>query len=266
MKKIYAYFIFILIILGLGVCQSDYLKRQLETYAFGIAGQQLGAALLAPEQEEKVKAIASEMGVSEPIVIRKMNHDALRLFGYCNAISYFPAILGFIPISNKPFLFISEGFFEDLSPEEQRFLIGHEMVHIKERHVLYLELTLYMLFFLLLIFWWFLKKYFRLIIQKIIATKYHSSVSAVTSCILFCICLVVPELIGFAYRRHIEREADCKSMEILKSYDGGIKLIDRWVKEFKIPAHNQYFGLLSDHPSCFERKMCCLEFKNKSKG
>jgi len=62
----------------------------------------------------------------------------------------------------------------------------------------------------------------------------------------------------------MEREADCRSMSILKSYDGGIKLIDRWTKEFGVQERN--CGLFADHPSCLERKKCCLEFKNKLEG
>ena len=66
------------------------------------------------------------------------------------------------------------------------------------------------------------------------------------------------------YRRHIEWEADYKSLEILKSYDGGIKLMERWQQDYKIPADNVFLGLFADHPSCSERKMYCLECKNKA--
>ena len=253
MKKKHVYFIFILIFLGVVIFQQNYLSYKLSSYVSRKAEQELGAIPLAKKQEKKIKAIAHKMGVVEPIVIRKMNHKALAAFGYYNAIAHFPSLFGFIPVRTEPFLFISEGFFEDLSSEEQLFLIGHEMVHIRERHTRYLNLVYYLLFLGLLLFWWFSKRYFR------------SPALIVVHRILLCIFLVAPNLICLAYRRRIEREADYTSMKILNSYDGGIKLIERWRREFKMPADNPHFGLFSDHPSHFERKICCLEFKNKAK-
>ena len=257
--------IFGLLFVFYNVRNNGYVRQQLDAYAQRIAEQQFGSMLLAPEHEEKIVALAQEMKVTEPIIIRKMHSRALLLFGYYNAFAYFPLLFNCIPIGNQAFLFISEGFFEDLSPEEQRFLIGHEMVHIKEHHTQYLNLVLYTLFFMLLFLWWFANKYKGKIFTSY-RTKYHTSVSAFVSLILFGLCLVIPKLVGLTYRRYIEREADCVSLAILKSYDGGIKLIERWQKEFGMPMHNQNWALFSDHPSCHERKMYCMNIKNNSKG
>jgi len=251
------------IISGIIAYNRNYLSQQLDLYALKETEQEFGATPLAPEQIEKIKLIAQEMGIIEPITIRKMNHKALRTFGYCNAFAYFPTLLTFIPVSNTPFLFVSEGFLEDLSPEEQRFIIGHEMIHIKEQHTRFLNLVIYVLLFVILMSWYFLRNNFELLIQYYI-TKNHTLIFILSTSLLFG-ASCIPALASLAYRRHIERVADHNSLTLLKSYDGCIKLLERWEKEFKLPAHNSYFGLTSDHPSCFERKLYCLKLQNESK-
>ena len=134
-KKLIIFSIF----LGLGIlfCARNLIFLYLNDYAIQAAEEQFGSQHLAPAQEEKILSIAHEMGITEPFTIRKMNRFAIAFGGYHNAFAYFPALLHFIPLSNKPFLFISEGFFEDLTLDEQRFLIGHELTHIQENHTLY---------------------------------------------------------------------------------------------------------------------------------
>lgn len=247
MKKFFIYFILILALLGCIAYKSTYIRQKLDAYATQVAEERFGSLPLAPEQEKKIASIALEMGITEPITIRKMSTKAIQTFGYYNAFAYFSStIWNLIPISDKPFLFISEGFFEDLSPEEQRFIIGHELIHINERHTPFLSLSLLILLVALLIFWNFVRKYLK--------TFFSYG--------LFCLLCSIPTFTRFAYKRSMERVADHKSMQILKSYDGGIKLIERWEKEFHLPPHNPYFGLLSDHPSCSERKNYCLYLKN----
>jgi Zn-dependent protease with chaperone function len=182
------------------------------------------------------------------------------LFGYHNAFACFPLVLGFIPTRNNPFLFVSEGFFEDLSQEEQRFLIGHEIAHIKERHTVYLNLISYALLLLFLMLSWLLRKYIKLISKKI-TIKYSSALSNSISCIFFFTCMLSAEIIEFSYRRSIEKEADIKSISMLKTYAGFIKLMDKYEKEIKVPEQTSYFGLLADHPTFAERKNYCLEMK-----
>ena len=270
MNKNYFILLIFVVIFGLffvfyNIRNNGYVRQQLDAYAQRIAERQFGSMLLAPKNEKKIVALAQEMKVTEPIFIRKMNYRALSLFGYYNAFAYFPLLFGCIPIGSQAFLFISEGFFEDLLPEEQRFLIGHEMVHIKEHHTQYLNLVLYILFFMLLFLWWFTNKYISKIFTNY-RSKYHTFTSYFVSLILFGLCLVITDLVEFSYRRHIEREADCVSISILNSYDGGIKLMDRWQQEFGVPMHNPNWGLFSNHPSCHERKMYCINIKNNNKG
>jgi len=243
---------------------TAFVRQRLDAYAQSIAEEQFGAKLLSQVHQEKIMAIAHEMNMSEPIVIRKMNHKAYSVFGYHNAFVYFPQFLGCIPIGNKPFLFVSEGFLEDLSQEEQRFLIGHELIHAREHHAQYLVLLLYMGFIVMAVLWWIVTQYILTFFTGYSAGS-QQFIWALSGLILFPCFLRVPTVASFAYRRHIEWEADQASLGMLQSHDGGIKLIERWQKEFNLPLHNPYWGLFADHPSCYERKVYCMNTQNKTK-
>jgi Zn-dependent protease with chaperone function len=242
-----------------------HLLHQLRLYVSQRTEQELGAKPLAPAQEAAIKQIAYEMDITIPINIRKMNPKALLTFGYHNAFACFPLLFNCIPVGNTPYLFVSEGFFEDLPQHEQRFIIGHEMIHIREQHTLYLNLVVYFLFLLLLAASYFLAGTINILVQRYTHTKYHVFFLTLIKFLLFVICLAVPNLTALAYRRHIERVADCESLKILNSFEGCTDLIDRWQKEFKLSPDNPYFGFFSDHPSCSERKTYCLELQNKPK-
>jgi len=245
--------------------QRGYIAHKLDTYGCSGAQEAFGDQSLAPEKEAMVQNIAKEMGVIEPFLIRKMNRTALLTFGYHNAFAYFPAFLNIIPISNTPFLFISEGFFEDLSPAEQRFLIGHEMAHIKGHHLQYLLLFLLILQLSMFACCWRARFRIRAFVQKKFNIKYQRVMIWVITCSLIFLSLLTPKLMDSYWRKHREWQADYTSLSLLQSHDGFLQLIGRWEKEFKNPMHNTYFGLFSSHPSNHERKMYCLELQNKSK-
>ena len=86
--------------------KNSYIRQQLDSYAQQIAEQQFGSMVLTPEYEEKIVAIAQEMKVTEPFIIRKMNYQALSLFGYYNAFTYFPLLFNCIPIGNQAFFLV----------------------------------------------------------------------------------------------------------------------------------------------------------------
>ncbi len=261
--RLFLYILVLVFVGGTGIFFArNYLSQKINSYVARTTQQELGCQSLNADQEVKIKSIAAEMGISEPIIIRKMNQKAMITFGYHNAFAYFPLLLTFIPTNSAPYLFISEGFLEDLSSEEQRFLIGHEMVHIKERHTLYLNLVLHSLFLLMVALAYFLTKKIQRLGQGLHYQKY---IMGGISGVLVFICLSIPNIIGLAYRKHIEKVADCQSLKILKSYEGCTKLVTRWQKEFNLPAHNPCYGLFSDHPSCEERKLYCKEMQNNSK-
>lgn len=84
-----------------------------------------GEEKLSQINELKIQKIVQDMGMSEySIEIRKMNNFALAHTGRDNALV--------LPFLN--YLFISEDFFEELTEQEQRFLIGHELMHIYSNH------------------------------------------------------------------------------------------------------------------------------------
>jgi len=130
------------------------IRNYLEKYAIDNLYESLGSLPVSKEIEEKINHIAKEMNFTQDVAIKKMNTYAMRIMGYHNAFACYPTLF-FTFAFDKPHLYISEGFFEDLSLEEQRFLIGHELAHIQEHHLLYLNLILAVITILLLIFWWF---------------------------------------------------------------------------------------------------------------
>lgn len=266
MKKQHGYLILVLITLGITLSQQKHINSKLQPYACRKAEQMFGNQPLAPEQEKKIKTIASKIGVLDHIVIRKVNSSALMALGYHNVFIYFPCLFSIIPTNAPPYLFVSEGFFEDLSSEEQLFLIGHEMVHIKERHTKYEKLFFLLLVLFFLVLWWILKNQLKLLFKKHIHAKKYSPILFTIQGIFLYICLATPNLTRLAYRRHTEQIADCQSIETLNSHDGAIKIIERWTKDFGLPENNPLAGLLSSHPSCLERKNYCLKFKNKSES
>jgi Zn-dependent protease with chaperone function len=190
-----------------------------------------------------------------------MNQKALARFGYHNAFAYNPQTAYFLPIESISFLFVSEGFFEDLSLEEQRFLIGHELIHIKHGHLHYFHPALLLFFVALLICAMRPTKYVMVIIQKHFPLFYPKYIPWVITALLLGACVASTSLVALAYRRHIEREADCVSMQLLNSHAGCLLLTERWHKECKIALHNPYFGITADHPSCAERQSYCLALK-----
>lgn len=239
------------------IVRIDFVQKKIDSYAIHIAEKSFGSKPLAKDVEEKIRAIALEMNIADPIIIRKMNQSALSTYGYCNAMAYFPQLFNIIPISNKAFLFISEDFLEDLSLEEQRFLIGHEMVHIQERHTKYLNLLIFLIMIVLGIFVSFVHKY--------LASIWHIYASSFFMYIFLALSILITQLTRRTYQRHIERVADYQSLAILNSYAGGVKLTERWEKEYKHPLVNPYYGLFADHPACGERKLYCLKLQDQAK-
>lgn len=246
-----------LVILGLAVTRVCDISQYLDKCAVNKVEARYGCMPLSPEQEAKVVAIALEMGITEKIIIRKMNSFALQTYGYHNAFVTFGRLFEVLPLSTQPFLYISAGFFEDLSDAEQRFLIGHELIHARDRHLLFYDLFYKLTIILLVVTFWLVNYYFSRRSPQLFFKKIFIMV-------LFYIGLIVIFLTGMFYRRYIERVADCESLKLLNSYDGFFQLNQRWQRDFCMPKHNNYFGLLADHPSCHEREQYCLALQQKS--
>ena len=234
-------------------------KQQVDNYAIAMVAAEFGSNLLAPAQEANILAIAQEMGICESIVIRKMNTVALQKFGYHNAFACWALLGNVIPFSNQPFMYVSEGFLEDLSAEEQRFLIGHELIHIRDRHAMFIALAYWIAVLLLLSLVYIVQRYVRprladepMFLYVLIGVGIYLS-------------LLIPNLVSLAYRRHIEKAADCESFKLLNSHAGCLKMLERWQSDFKMLQHDVFLGLLSDHPSCYDRQCYCLEHQKATK-
>ncbi|MEX0849236.1 MAG: M48 family metalloprotease [Candidatus Dependentiae bacterium] len=262
-SAVWLYFFSLVLIMLVGISFSkDFLEEQALIDAIQTAQITFGSMPLHAEQEQFIRSIADEIGVTRKLIIRKMNQNTLVQFGYHNAFAYSPQMFFLFPLKSVSFLFVSEGFFEDLTPEEQRFLIGHEMIHISHGHLDYLTLCVLLLFILLAFFSWQLKKRMQLIVRSKVSHRYQMYMMSFVTFVLFCACSVGSSGAALAYRRYIEKEADCVSMQLLNSYDGCMQLTERLHKECKLALHNPYFGLTSDHPSCSERQAYCLELQN----
>lgn len=238
---------------ALGVYYRTNITTFLDDYAIRATCEKLGSKPLNTEHVAFIKSIAAEMDIHEPIIIRKMNSQAMQTYGYCNAMAAFCIFSNLfpLPLSSQPFLFISDGFFEDLSSEEQRFLIGHELVHIKKQHCRFILLISFMLILILMALWLVTGlrlRYGHLLLMPLLFGG-----------------IVLVGMGNLAYRRHIEQEADHICLASLKSYDGCLKICERWKKEYGMSTHEPYYGLLADHPSLTERKTYCTLMQHNDK-
>lgn len=79
----------------------------------------LGHENLSLKNEKFVRDIISELGMSQKINIKKLNFNdnacATKLF--------------------KEHIFIDEKFFDELTEDELRFVIGHELMHLHHNHI-----------------------------------------------------------------------------------------------------------------------------------
>lgn len=244
----------LLLLTGLASLQIPLISQKIQSYAISSTEEQMGGQMLAPAQEQKIKDIAQKMDITQIINIRKMNAQALQQFGYHNAFAYFPRFAYILPLGDQAFMYISEGFFEDLSPEEQDFLIGHELMHIKEEHTKYAPLIHILLMILISLVVWILRK------------KYNFLRYWIVTIALWLALIWVLNFGQLAYRRYIERVADIQSVECLGTHNGLLKIVERWLREYKMQLHNNYYGIFADHPSVAERKAYCLESQQKHKG
>lgn len=247
MKKLILSFILLVCTLGIIAFKRDAIVTYLQNYTATSAQTKFGKQRLAEQYEQMIRSIADRMGIQEQFTVRKMNTYSTQVMGYHNAFALQPLLFGFIPVGLSPFMFVSEGFFEDLSQQEQEFLIGHELIHIERAHVRYFNLIYYLLLVIVIAVWFLLRRKIRSMCGKKVWLY-----PVATFIMLFC-CSDALNVAGLAYKRSIEYEADSTSVALLNSYDGGMALIKRWQKEFRMPLHNDWWGLFSDHPSCHER-------------
>ncbi len=187
---------------------------------------------LKPEYEAEVRALAKQLDIKHEIIIKDMSAYALQIFGWRNAFAFFNHI------------FISEFFFQELPPDERRFLLAHELAHIKLNHSRIFTGAHVAAFVLQLGGCAYLFK------------NYLHSWG-----------LRVPLLIGSeiarrlsiaAIRRRCEREADILAAHFLKETRGGVAFLKRMIEAEQNHAEQSHLmrileEYLASHPSLKER-------------
>lgn len=81
-----------------------------------------------PAVEEEIRSIIRELQFDrvDKLVIRKMNMVGRLRTGKKNAFV--------VQLPGQEYLYVSESWFKTLSSEEKKFLIGHEITHLKNYH------------------------------------------------------------------------------------------------------------------------------------
>lgn len=92
-------------------------SNQIIEYRFG---QENASA----ETQLFVDGIAKEMGFDKQIKVKKYNTEIFAKIGYHNALAM-----------GQDYVYINERFFNKLSVEAKRFLIGHEITHLQKGHL-----------------------------------------------------------------------------------------------------------------------------------
>jgi Zn-dependent protease with chaperone function len=197
-----------------------------------------GRVNLSDKYVNEIRSVMSKMNFDMPVNLKKMNSQALRIFGYYNAMAGYPMLFKIIPL-NKPYIFVSESFFEDITKEEQVFLIGHELMHIFYKDPVWHAVIFNFVFISLIALFMFLIYNFNRI-NKIALT------------IIFILSWVIINLGKFAHCRYFEKRADLESMQILCSHEGCLKYLDRYEKFINVKSDDNSW--LSDHPSNNQRR------------
>lgn len=175
--------------------------------------------------QELVTTIAKEMGITDAIIVKKMNANTYASYGWHNAI-----VLG-------NHVFISETFLHKLTPEEQRFLIGHELIHLRDKHVITL-----------------------LILRGIalglsafgVYTSRRSGYSWAKTAAL-ALGLVTATNIGCSYiSRYNEKQADCLSVQMLHTAHDGISFLQK-MQAISKEASVLYTMMYGTHPLLSQR-------------
>lgn len=235
------------------------MRSYVVTYAMQQVEEAYGNQSVEEKTEIFIRRVAQELGIHEPIELRKFHAHGLQRYGYYNAIAAFPAIFYLFPL-DKPCIFISTGFMEGLSSDEQRFLIGHELMHIKEKHPYYL-LICYVLLAMFLVLAW---SFFGLPFLRLFGRRTTFSNKILMGFFMsgYLIIFFFGNMFYLTSMRYNEYRADSESMKILKTFDGCCSLINRWKKDFNLPDNYAFNDFFSTHPSCYKRIDNCKQLQS----
>lgn len=182
---------------------------------FGMWGSELP---LDPAMEALVKEVIAELNIpnGDQIRIRRMSRLGILMKGKKNAF--------IVDIPGLPkYMFISEKFFRKLSKEEQKAIIGHELIHLKHRHgakkiAMGLGGTLTILGSAILAY--------HLIVKDNLDNYYISTLFNESIGLAF----ILFGLGQTALSRTYEYQADEEAVKALGCYDGAIGLLEKLKK------------------------------------
>ncbi len=221
------------------------LKDIIKDYTLGLASMSslvsnryqfntLGFADVSPETKQIIDGVLAEMALEKTVYVKQMSTFLKERIGNQNAFA----------TANT--LFIDEEWFNSLSSQEQRALIGHEAVHIKNKDVLRGPLAT------------FASSLVAVtginICSKRISNKYAC---LGTQSGLFGLAFLTVK----AFQRYQEKQADCQSIKQLHCHKGAIALNKRLLGGAVQPEPDSYLSKfttwvaqqLSSHPSLQER-------------
>ena len=199
--------------------------------------QQFGTNLASSTNQQFIKNIQHEVGMDNYTVdIRKMNENAVSQLGYMNA--YMFEISDFHGI-----LYISEQWFNELSVEEKRFVIGHEFGHLFYGHYPAVKQT------------------GETIIHNIVG--YLDSVESNNQCVHKNKLKEIgydnlQSLLNQALIRSFEHDADIFAIEKLNCKKGGWEVCERW----QVRDILQHMAVIATEgaPKKYDNKLPCCCF------
>lgn len=203
---------------------------------FAQVDQEYGTNPVSLANQQFIKNILHEVGMDNfTIDVRRMNDNAIQENGYMNLFMFVKSALHGI-------LFISEQWFDQLSLDEKRFLVGHELGHLFHGH------------------------------SSTTQEKGETIISKIVNYLTFAesksACSHMTELkkIGFSplkdilnktLERNEEYEADRFAIERLNCKKGALEVCQRWQKSAAATApehaHDSSCGCFGIHPKMSQR-------------
>lgn len=198
-----------------------------------------------PECKSFIENIIKELNMQDyNIKIYKMDDRTIAKFGYKNAFVFFNNI------------YISQDYFKSIPNDVKRFLIGHELMHIKKNHIS--KNLIFNLAFITASTWAgysiskYLDKKFKSKDQdkqndNTILQKIKNSIT--TRVVIAPTTFIATSAICKMFSRYCEKEADRESALNLNSTEGGIKFFEDLENDrIYIESH-----LIGKKPSIFSR-------------
>lgn len=196
-----------------------------------------GVDNISEKNETNIRKIAEQMGISQNFTIKQM----FRGFSGKNKDIY--------AFTFGRHIFINEKLFERLSPEQQRFVIGHELSHLVEEHSY--KRVVHATAYSALVGIDFFSLYFHRKRFKNVDSKLKKLLIVASAASVWLVNLVLKDYLlalNSVLMHNQEFEADALAVKKLKVQDGGLSFFDLLMqkRESDLSSHS--------HPSISERK------------